>query len=425
MRSTAICLFASALLLATAAQGVTIPDPLPSITMETSPENPTSADTIVLALSGVWPDTCWPRSLSVSISGTTISADLLLPGADDCDEPTCDPIPSFYQATASLGQLSPGLYFVHARVVSCNAASEYEPVFTFQVGLPTGGPGDLTQGACVVLLAGDQPGLPGLQAGRNGTIVCSTSDSPLGPFLVSWDFYHLGTHNADGCSSGAPALSRPNSTTLVDPLYVPLGTCFDTCGVINPRNGCILLETDTGLTYNVVDAGGWLNIALSTSAIRFGDRVRVKGLLSTIGPRPNVPAGCPRENGDIHEPVVTICAPSGDGGEPCQNNKFTIDLAENEIRIYRDPQCSTDSHSFSGCAFMGLGADHNAKLSVQITPLPSVGGTWTATITPDTIAADSSIQVEICVEVEGLDLSAIPAGQDVKVADISVKADAL
>lgn len=521
MKRRRICLIASAVLLAAATmQGVTVPVPLP-ITLGISPDKPTSADTIVLSFSGIWPDTCTPSSLNVTVEDETVFVDMLLPGAGDCDEPNCDPVPTAFQINTDIGPLSPGSYIVSVRAISCDTVGDREFPGQFTVGFPAGGPGGLTQGACVVLLADNQPGLPGLQAGRNGTIVCSASEDPLGPFLVSWDFYHQGTHDARSCTSGTPVLSRPNSATLVDPRVVPLGTCFSVCGVVNARGSCILLQADDGQTYNVVDADGWLSEALSTSEIQFGARVRVEGLLSVVGPRPGVPAGCPREDGDIHEPIVTFCAPSGggdgegcctanykagdrvvllvdhpgglegeqpadllagalgtvvccdrsdpnlpvfvswdgftegsntsffcdppipsfpagsgwwvgcdqitrvgNGGEPCANDKLTISFADVGIRINRDPQCPPSARPFSGCILVGIESPSAAKLSVQITPVPGMGGTWTATVSPDEIPAGNSV-VEVCVEVNGIDLSKIPAGQDVKVADIVLNAQSL
>ncbi|MGE5296030.1 MAG: hypothetical protein ACM3VT_14495, partial [Solirubrobacterales bacterium] len=250
----------------------TIPVPLPPIALQISPSNPTSNDAIILALSGLWPDSCPPDAVNVSISGENISVDLLLPGAEDCDEPNCNPVESAYQVTTSIGPLSPGTYNVFARAVACNKVGESEFIGSFDVGFPAGGPGGLTQGACVVLLADNQPGLPGLTAGRNGTIVCSTTDSPLGPFLISWDFYSRGTSDARSCASGIPVYFRPNSATVVDPQVVPLGTCFNECGTITQSGGCIVLQTDGGLTFNLVDTDGWLAAALTTGEIRFGDR---------------------------------------------------------------------------------------------------------------------------------------------------------
>ncbi|MGE5294378.1 MAG: hypothetical protein ACM3VT_06080, partial [Solirubrobacterales bacterium] len=379
--------------------------------------------------------------------------------------------------------------------------------------LPAGGPGGLTQGACVVLLADNQPGLPGLAAGRNGTIVCSTTDSPFGPFLISWDFYSQGTSDARSCTSGIPVYFRPNSATVVDPQVVPLGTCFNECGTIDQNGGCIVLKTDGGLTFNLVDTDGWLAAALTTGEIRFGDRARVEGLLSTLGPRPGVSADCPREDGDIHEPVVTLCTPAGgagccaadytagdrvvllvdnpaglegrrpsnlragtegtvvccnpndpslpvfvswdgftggtdtsslcnppipsfpagsgwwvscndiepSGGQSCPNDKLTINFGSDGIQINRDPQCTTASRPFSGCVTAAVGTDKAARLSVEITPLSGMDGTWEATITPNEVPAGQSI-VQVCVTVTGLDLTKIPAGQNVKVATASLDA---
>jgi hypothetical protein len=85
----------------------------------------------------------------------------------------------------------------------------------------------------------------------------------------------------------------------------------------------------------------------------------------------------------------------------------------------RDPDCPTDGRIFSGCVNATVQTNFRARLSLRITPLASVGGTWTGTITPEVIPAGETT-VTVCVTGTNLNLATIPPGQDVQVATVSI-----
>lgn len=112
---------------------------------------------------------------------------------------------------------------------------------------------------------------------------------------------------------------------------------------------------------------------------------------------------------------------SGGNTNPCPNDNMTIGFGTNGIEIFRDPDCSTETRTFSGCVNARVTSNFRARLSLRITPLATVGGTWMGTVTPEVIPAGEST-VAVCVTATDLDLTAIPAGQNVQVATVSIMA---
>ncbi len=108
------------------------------------------------------------------------------------------------------------------------------------------------------------------------------------------------------------------------------------------------------------------------------------------------------------------------GGEnPCPDDNLTIGFGTNGIRLFRDPNCPTDARTFTGCVNATVITNFRARLSLRITPLASVGGTWRGAITPEVIPAGETT-VTVCITAIDLNLAAIPAGQDTQVATVSI-----
>ncbi|MGE5294379.1 MAG: hypothetical protein ACM3VT_06085 [Solirubrobacterales bacterium] len=118
---------------------------------------------------------------------------------------------------------------------------------------------------------------------------------------------------------------------------------------------------------------------------------------------------------------IMFVSSAGGGGNPCPNDNMTIGFGTNGIEIFRDPNCTTETRTFSGCVNARVTSNFRARLSLRITPLATVGGTWTGTVTPDVIPAGEST-VAVCVTAMDLDLTAIPAGQNMQVATVSIMA---
>lgn len=325
----ALCLV---VLLSAGTQAVTIPVNLPEITVSVSPQNPTSADAIRLSLAGTWPDSCVPESLRArTIAGDSVWVDLLLPGADDepCDNPACAQVISSWQTSTVVGTLAAGIYDVYARAVACDRVGSFELIGQFRVGLGTGGgdgdsgSGRFQVGDRVVLLEDNPPGGAGLAAGSAGTIVCMGGGDCPDCLLISWDSFQGGRDEVERCSlNDLPVLVPPNSAIWVRPSEVLLGQHFTACGTVRQGlEGCILFETAEGRAFNVVDDRGWLGMSLrGAGPIRFGDRVRLRGALNTTPPGPDVIRICPQRDGDIYNPILSLCAPATGGG--CCNANY-------------------------------------------------------------------------------------------------------
>jgi hypothetical protein len=275
-----------------------------------------------------------------------------------------------------------------------------------------------------------------LQAGRTGTVVCCDSLDCTGQILVSWHFHALGAHDTRSCPDAAPTLIRPGSASLVDPdilrlITLPAG--FNETGVISQSGSCLIFQSDTGRQYNLAD-GGWLRSALTAGPIRFGDHVRVRGLHTTGAPRAVELGSCPAQSGDIHEPIITLVAPAGapgngggngggNGPNPaCPDDKLILDFLSNEIRLTKDAQCGNAPRAFSGTLAVGISTTSDVVLSVTVTPSPGTGGTWTATVTPEQIAAGDDPTAQIHISVAGLDLTTIPAGESIVVGSFELVA---
>lgn len=76
------------------------------VNVEVNPPNPTSNDFVTLILSGVWCDTCVPKSPTVSIVGHTITV------YTTNKDRACFAVVTPWELRVSLGKLSPGRYSV-------------------------------------------------------------------------------------------------------------------------------------------------------------------------------------------------------------------------------------------------------------------------------------------------------------------------
>lgn len=524
MMNKGMCIAGLVMLLAASALAqVPIPDPLPAFDFTFSPSNPTSQSTVQLSIGGLWPNSCVPNSATVFVNGSQIEVALLLPGAIDCNEPNCTPTLGTYGITTPVGPLAPGPYTVLLRIVSCTEATEPQFLGSFTVGIPTGNgepnvPVQVGPGTCVVLLEDFVCDTSSLRAGQAGIVVCCDSADCSGRLRVSWFLHTQGTGTSDDCVNDTPRAVPPASSTWVDPRQVGLGVCFDRCGVLGQNDeGCFVLEGDDGRTYILV-AGSWLPQFLGPDGeFELGDRVRVRGIVNIMRPADDFFA-CSEQDGDIFNPVLTPCTPSGGNGDccaanyqpgdrvrllvnnppdmigrpapglpagtlgtvlccntddedftvyvswdnftggfnqdvlcdvppinhpagstwwvdcddivraagngngdPCPADNLTIGFGDNGIQLFRDPQCPTTPRNFFGCVNVTVTTNFRARLSLNITPVAGINGTWQGTITPEVVPAGQS-SVQVCINAEGVNLSAIPAGQNVQVAQVSILA---
>lgn len=439
------------LLTALSVQG-TVPATLPEIAVQFTPASPTSDDTLALTLSGTWPNSCVPETFHVQvIPGDSIWIDLLLPGWDakgDCEPLVCLQVLTPWQLNGAVQALSAGSYDVFLRVMDCEEAGEYEQVAVLPVVPGEDGPLSefFTPGERVVLLEDSPPGGLGLTVGRAGTVICCDAEDCSGNILVSWDLWTDGKLEPVPCANAAETLYPANSAIWMNPEQVLLGRHFNQCGTIRKGlEGCVYLEADDGKTYNVIASGEMYSTLDSGGAIAFDDRARVRGLLNTTTPGPDVQRLCPQQDGDIFHPTISLCVPADLDPKPDPDpdpkpdpdpdpkpdpdpdpkpdpsdgpDSILINIGGNPLLLQQAPM---SPGSYAGCANITVHLNFQAQLSVEITPGTGVGGTWTGTLDPD-IVGPGEVTTEICIEVVGLNLGALPPGSDVQVATVTLLA---
>ncbi len=428
-----------ALLSALPAQG-SVPATLPEIAIQFAPKAPSSADELTLTLSGQWPNACVPEAFQVQVvAADSLWIDLLLPGWDakgECEPPVCLQVLTFWQLSGPVQALAAGSYEVFARAVSCDETGDYEQIATLTVVPGVGGPvsGPIAPGERVVLLEDNPLGVPNLKAGHAGTVVCCDSKDCSGHILVSWDFWTDGKLDSLQCANAAETLYPVGSAIWIDPDEVRLGRHFNQCGTVQKGlEGCIQFEADDGKVYNVVGWSGLYTTLDGGGALQFGDRVRVRGLLNATPPGPDELRICPQLDGDLLHPTISLCPepepepkpepepepePKPDPDPKPGPDSIVINISGNPLALQQVPG---SPGSYGGCADLTVVLNFQAQLSVQITPAPGVGGTWTGTLDPD-ILGPGEVTTELCIEVVDLDISSLPPGNDVQVATVTLLA---
>ena len=307
-----VCL---ALLLAGSTQAVTVPADLPEIAVSTTPADPGPNDEFTLTLSGQWPDSCTPVALNVRVfPDDSIWIDLLLPGAETCDEPACAQVISAWEVNRSTGPIAAGLYDVFARAVSCNGTGSFEKIGTLQIGASNGGDGPVRKrfapGDPVVLLQEGIAGFPELLFGQAGLVICCDTEACDVEILVHWSGFMGGKADGSQCAGDTSPLFPSGSAMWIDPETIIVGRPFSQCGVIRQGlEGCVYFDADDAGEFNVMSAGDIDLQIQEPGGIEYGDRVRLQGFLTTTPPAPGVIRICPQRDGDIFSPVLSACSP--------------------------------------------------------------------------------------------------------------------
>ncbi len=435
----------------------------PMYALTVTPANPTTKDVLTLKLAGTWPNTCPPNKLKVTLQEDTIDIDMLLPGAEDGSTPVCKVIKTDWQATATIGPLAAGTYRIYTRGVSYTQTGGYAKLAEIRVQAPSAAPTDpntgsgqkpdehkpapdpnnseppstttgqktgemaaldgmkkLALGVRVVLMDEGLVKECGLQPGQCGTVLACEGPGHTGMVLVTWDFYGQGVQEACNDEEGMPVAYPQKSARWIDTKTIRLAIGADQRGTLSEGQGkYTLFQAEDGRTYNLI-GGTALNEAIgSTGQFHLGDHVRVRGLLQVTGLRTDLASLCPRQQGDIHCPILTLWEPPEPKvSSPCPGDKFTVDLGHNEVRLCRGPKCSGGKHNLSGVGTIGITSTRPARLSVKVTPNSGVSGTWNTSLSPDEVNAKQWTDVKVRVDVDGIDVSNIPTGQDVVVARV-------
>jgi hypothetical protein len=428
----------------------------PAYTLTVTPASPTSQDVITLKLAGTWPDNCPPNKLKATLQDGNINVDMLLPGAEDGNTPVSKAIPTAWQQTINIGSLMPGTYTVYGRGVSYTQTGGYVKLGTIQVvaapasqtpsaskpatepntpkqptTAPTQKPSELAApdgmkslalGVVVVLMDDSLAKDCGLQAGQCGSVLACEGPGHTGMVLVTWPFYGQGVNDACKDEEGTSVAYPLKSARWMDTKTVPLALCFDECGVLSKGQGdAILFTSEDGPVYNLIGANALNEKIASTGQFHIGDHVRVRGLLQVAGLRTDLASACPRQKGDIYGPILCLCAPPEDKiHDQCPGDKLIVDLNQKQVRLYRDPQSPGGKYRMTGTTSFGIQTSNKTALEVSVTPCPGVGGTWKGSLSVDKTDNDTWTVVKVYVDVDGIDLTNMPVGKEIVVAQVLI-----
>ncbi len=433
----------------------------PMYTLTVTPAHPAAKDVLTLTLTGTWPNSCPPNKLKVTLAGSSINIDLLLPGAEDGSTPVCKVIKTDWQLMATIGPLAVGTYRIYARGVSYTQTGGYAKLGEIQVQAASAAPTDpntgsgpkpdepapdpkspqppsaisgqkpgemaapdgmkkLVPGVWVVLMDDSLVKECGLQPGQRGTVVAREGLGHAGMVLVTWDFYEQGVPQACQDEEGLPLAYPHKSARWIDTGTVRLAIGLDRCGTLGQgQSGYFLFRAEDGQTYNLVGGDALSEQISATGQFHIGDHVRVRGLLQVAGLRTGPASLCPSQQGDLYCPILTFWEPPEPKvSSPCTSDKLTVDLGHNQVRLWRDPKCLGGKHTLSGTTTIGVISPRRALLSVKVTADSGVGGAWKAGLSVNEANANQWTDVTVRVEVDGIDVSNITAGKDVVLARI-------
>lgn len=107
-------------------------------------------------------------------------------------------------------------------------------------------------------------------------------------------------------------------------------------------------------------------------------------------------------------------AASGGGGF---EGELTVCIGGSCMTLLPDPNAPPSSYTYIGSTNVTITLNFKGKLSATATSTSAADGTWTAWIVPD-IVGPGTATVQVWVQGANLDLSALPAGSTVQVAEV-------
>jgi hypothetical protein len=281
---------------------------------------------------------------------------------------------------------------------------------------------NLTLGVVVVLMVDCLSDDGGLQPGQCGTVVACEGPGHTGMVLVTWPFYGRGVSDACKDEEGTSVAYPLKSARWMDTKTVPLAICFDRCGVLSKGQGdTILFTSQDGPVYNLIGVNSLNEQVTSTGQFHLGDHVRVRGLLQAAGLRTGPASVCPRQQGDIYCPILCLSAPPEDKiHDQCPGDKLIVDLNQKQVRLYRDPQSPGGKYRMTGTTSFGIETSNKTALEISVTPCAGVGGTWKGSLSVDKTDNDTWTDVKVYVDVDGIDLTNMPVGKEIVVAQVLI-----
>ena len=97
-----------------------------------------------------------------------------------------------------------------------------------------------------------------------------------------------------------------------------------------------------------------------------------------------------------------------------------MDLRQNQVRLYRGPQSPGGKYRMTGTTSFGIQTSNKTALEVSVTPCSGVGGTWKGSLSVDKTDNDVWTVVQVYVDVDGIDLTNMPAGKEIVVAQVLI-----
>jgi hypothetical protein len=98
---------------------------------------------------------------------------------------------------------------------------------------------------------------------------------------------------------------------------------------------------------------------------------------------------------------------------------LTVCVGSACMTLLPDPNAPPSSYTYIGYTTVSVTANFKGQLSVTVTPTSAAGGTWTGWVVPNIVPMGTTV-VQIWVQGANLDLSALPAGSSVQVAEVKV-----
>jgi hypothetical protein len=112
-------------------------------------------------------------------------------------------------------------------------------------------------------------------------------------------------------------------------------------------------------------------------------------------------------------------APANGGGGGSEA-PLVICVGGNCIPLLPDPSAPSSSYTYIGSTQIEMELNFRGQITAEVTPIPTIGGTWTAWLDPDVVGPGTATTT-LWVRGENLNLAALPGGStSVQVATVTM-----